>query len=307
MKKRSINKKYDKRLIFYVLMLAYPVLQFCIFYIGVNFNSLLLSFKEIDMASGTFSWTLKNFPAAFEKLTSATSELAGTAWMSLKSALIVVSLSTVLALLFSFYIYKKMFASELFRVMLFLPSVISSLVLVTIFQFFVERAVPAIYLEMCGKTMRGLIENPSTRYATIMFFNVWAGFGPTMLMYSNAMAGISPEIVDSAKVDGATGLKEFFCITLPSVYPTITTFVVVGVAGIFTNQFHLYSFYRGGAPDELWNLGYYLYAETQKVTAANSTAEYPLLSAIGLLITVVVIPLTFIVKWLMEKFGPSDE
>ena len=101
-------------------------------------------------------------------------------------------------------------------------------------------------------------------------------------------------------MDGATGLKEFFHITLPSVYPTITTFIVVGVAGIFTNQFHLYSFYRGGAPNELWNLGYYLYAETQKVTAANSMAEYPLLSAIGLLITVVVIPLTFIVKGLME-------
>ena len=58
--------------------MAYPVLQFVIFYLFVNFNSILLSFKNIDIYDYTkFSWTLDNFtrwfkdPTMFEQMITA--------------------------------------------------------------------------------------------------------------------------------------------------------------------------------------------------------------------------------------------
>ena len=79
--------------------------------------------------------------------------------------------------------------------------------------------------------------------------------------------------------------------------------MVVSVTGFFTNQIHLYSFYGPTAPSALHTFGYYLYAETLKA----GFFEYPYLSAMGMLMTAIAIPLTLLVRWLMTCFGPSVE
>ena len=47
--KNQLSKTNKSDLLFYCLILAWPVLQFCVFYIGVNFNSIIMSFKEISI------------------------------------------------------------------------------------------------------------------------------------------------------------------------------------------------------------------------------------------------------------------
>ena len=137
-----------------------------------------------------------------------------------------------------------------------------------------------------------------------MFYNIWISFGASVLMYSNGMSGINQEIVESAHLDGATGIREFWHITLPLVWPVLSTFLITGIAGIFTDQRNLYSFFGNGTPTELQTYGYYLYRETQ---TAASRADYPPLAAMGLMMTVVVVPLTLIVRWALEKFGPKED
>ena len=111
-------------------------------------------------------------------------------------------------------------------------------------------------------------------------------------------------MVESAHLDGADGFREFWYITLPLVYPTLSTFLITGVAGLFTNQINLYSFYGAEAPVGVQTFGYYLYTQTQ---AAKSEAEYPRLAAIGFILTLIAVPLTLVVKWALEKFGPSED
>ncbi len=291
-----------KDLIFYILMMLFPIAQFSIMYIGVNFNSFLLSFKNIDI-DGNYTWTFSNISDAFNLLRTSPL-LRSAAKNSLSSYLLLTFIGTPLGLVFSFYIYKKLPLSGAFRVILFLPSIISAIVMVTIFQFFVERAIPAFWQKAFNVKIKGLIENQASRYATIIFYNLWVGFGTGVLMYSNAMSGIPQEIVESAHLDGATGINEFWRITLPMVYPTLSTFLITGVAGLFTNQINLYSFYGGSAPESVQTYGYYLFTRTQ---LAKSESEYPLLSAMGLLFTMVIVPLTFGVKWMLEKFGPKED
>ena len=301
-KDRTLSGK-QKDLIFYILMMAFPVVQFSLFYIGVNGGSFLLAFQKIDITANTVTWTWDNITSVFKMMTQDASLLA-TAKMSLLSYALLLCIGTPLGMLFSYYIYKKMPLSGAFRVILFLPSIISAIVMVTIFQFFVERAVPEMVNVLFGKQILGLMENTSSRYATIIFYNIWVGFGTSVLMYANSMSGISQEMVEAAHLDGATGIREFWHITLPMVYPTLTTFLITGVAGIFTNQLNLYSFYGGDAPEKVQTYGYYLYTRTQ---GAASRAEYPELAAMGLFLTIVAVPLTLLIKRLLEKFGPMED
>lgn len=292
----------DGNLRFYSLMILFPVVQFCVFYILVNFNSILLAFKNINAFDGSYSWTLDNIKTAFSMMTQSP-EIVPLWSTSIVSYVFILCIGTPLALFFSFYIYKKAPGAGAFRVALFLPSVISAIVMSVIFQFFMERAVPAIVFELFDVRIKGLLENSDTRYGAFLFYNILIGFGTNVLMYSNAMSGMSREITEAAHIDGATPFQEFIHIALPGIFPTLKTFLVAGVAGIFINQLNVFSFYGASAPENVRTFGYYFYTKTQ---SAVSIAEYPLLSAMGLIMTSVAIPLTLLVRWALEKYGPKE-
>ena len=300
---KKLKNYFNNKNIFYYSMLAWPILQFVVFYIATRANAVLYSFQQYDLLSDTVVWNLEPIKNAFRQLTSSASML--TAWkVTLLSFVICMGIGTPLGLMFAYYISKKLPGSALFRIMLFLPSVISAIVMVTIYRFFVERAVPEIIYKLFDTRIKGLMENPDTRFGSIMFYNIWVSFGVNVLMYSNAMSGIDPEIIESAQIDGVTKLREFVSISLPSIFPTLTTFIITGVAALFTNQYNMYSFYGEACPSGLLNFGYYFYRTTQ---SATSRAEYSDISAIGLLLTCIALPLTLIVKRAMEKFGPSED
>lgn len=301
-KKRTRAAKGD--MLFYVLMMAWPILQFCVFYIAVKFNSILYSFQRYDKLSRTFTWTLDYVKSALKMMTTGPA-LVETMKMTLLFFLLFTGINTPLGLLFSYYISKKQFAFGFFRVFLFLPSIICSVIMVLIYGNFVDVALPEIVRVLTGKTVGGLMSTKSTRFFAVMFYNLLVGFGVNVLMYSNAMSAISEEVVEAAHLDGATGLKEFWFITLPSIYPTLVTFLITALAGMFLNQYNLYSFFGSGEHFGLQTYGLYFYVQT--LAADGSRAEYSQISAIGLWLTFIALPLTYGVKFLLEKLGPSED
>jgi len=51
-------------------------------------------------------------------------------------------------------------------------------------------------------------------------------------------------------------------------------------------------------------MGYFLF--TRVIGDNSSVASYPYAAALGLLITVIATPLTFLLKYLLERFGPTE-
>ena len=301
-KKRTRAAKGD--MLFYVLMMAWPILQFCVFYIAVKFNSIMYSFQRYDKLSGAVTWTLDYVRNAL-KMKTTSPVLIDAMKMTLLFFVLFTGINTPLGLLFSYYIAKKQFAAGFFRVFLFLPSIICSVIMVLIYGNFVDVALPEIVRVTTGKTIGGLMSTKSTRFFAVMFYNLLVGFGVNVLMYSNAMSAISEEVVEAAHLDGATGIKEFWFVTLPSIYPTLVTFMITSLAGMFLNQYNLYSFFGSGEHFGLQTYGLYFYVQT--LLADGSRAEYSQISAIGLWLTFIALPLTYGVKFLLEKFGPSED
>jgi ABC-type sugar transport system permease subunit len=150
----------------------------------------------------------------------------------------------------------------------------------------------------------GLLSNPDTKMGTLIFFQLLMGFGTQILMYSGAMNGIDDSAVEAARLDGVNTFQEFFYITLPLIYPTIVTFLVVGMAGMFTNQLNLYAFYGNGGNlgREYWTVGFMLFF---RVNTAKTMAQYPLLATYGMSLTLIAAPMTLLFRKVLEKYGPS--
>ena len=299
----TVSSEKKKQAAFYYALIALPFLHYLIFYIGVNFNSILLAFKEYKDVNGQAQNVfggLVQFESIFENLIYGDQLrlMIGNSLIYYSTHLIV---GIPLALIFSFYIYKKYYFSEFFRVMLFLPSIISSVVTVFMYTNMVEHGVVDVFY-LFGKEIPYPLGNPNFQIYAVIIFNTIMGFGTGVLMYASAMTRIPISVVEYAQLDGVTPLKEFIYITIPLVFDTISTFLIVGIAGIFTNQYNIYTLFHTQAGNNVASLGYHLYL---LVNLGSSEAQFPYAAALGLLCTLVAVPLTFALRWLLGKINPN--
>lgn len=291
----------------YALLMAFPVLHFCVFYVYVNANSIAMAFQNVDPVTGEITLTFANFADQFKFLTT------GPALNMLRVSLLgyvihlVVGLTT--GLMFAYYVYKKRTMSSMFRVLMFLPSIIPAIVLVTIYRYFADNAFQEIIAGLFNlkETPQGLFSNNETRLAVIIFYDIFVSFGTSVLVYTNKMDSIEPSLIEAAKIDGATQFQEFWHIVLPMTFSTISVFLVTGVASIFMNQMFLFSFYGWAPPADLDTFGYYFFRKTSEATTYNDKQALCSLSALGLIFSAIAIPLTFGVRYLLHRYGPKED
>ena len=301
--KSSMHTMKKNKLIFYCTMVVLPVLQFLVFYLYINFQSFALAFQEYSFDAGGYIFAgFKHFGQIFQDFQT-DQTLHSSMINSLSLFFWTFIFGSIVSVLFSYYIYKKRFGSTAFKILLYLPHILGGVVIVIIYKFFVEDAVPTIAGLFGVEGMRGLLSNTETKRTTIIFCTIFTSFGPRVLVYSSAMSGISESIIESAQLDGITPFKELIYIVLPSIWNTFVTFMVSAVVGIFTNQMGLFTFYGTNANASLYTFGYYLYRGAK----VGTNVDYPYLSAMGLLLTVLVVPITLFTRWSLKKFGPSKE
>lgn len=302
--KELLGRKKARRLLFYILMMAFPVAQFMVFYVALNFRSILLAFQSVVNVEGTYrsSFSLTNFQTIFYEIFHYPQNAQFL--KLLKNSLIAFGLEILvkipLGVLFSYYIYKKRFLGNAFKVILFTTSIMNVLSLVIVFRSVADKAIPSIF----GVEPLFLQLYPNRIFWSVAVFGLWISFGVNILMYVGAMNGIDPSIVEAARIDGTGYFSEFIFITIPMCYKTITVFVVVSVAGIFTNQMYLHHFFGWNASPEVQTFGYYLF---KLAGQTNSETSYGYASAWGLLMTVVVVPITLVLRKLFDKYGPSED
>lgn len=306
LKIKKKKPKIDKGdLIFYCVFMAWPVLQFLVYYVGVNINSILMSFQYntvLDDKIVTDYFSLAQYRAVFKWFSGP--DFGNYLSVTLSAFLITTVISLPLGLLFAFYIFKKLPFWGGFRVILFLPQILSGVVVAAMFRYFLVTCVPNIF-----PSVGNLLDPTRDLYfPVLMFYVIWGGFGTSVLMYSNKMSSISEEIIESAHLDGATGIKEFWYIVLPLTYSTISVFVITGVAQVFVNQYGAYDMFAGSADNSIKSIGYWFFVEVAgKFKNVQKSAELPYYSAVGVVLTLITVPIALGIRWALERFGPSEE
>lgn len=223
---------------------------------------------------------------------------------SLIAYLLITAISLPLSLLMSYYIFKKGAGHKMFRSLLFMPSIISPMVLSTIFRILTDKVYPELVFQMTGEYVPGLLMgDSSTVFLLACFYTVWTGFGVTTMMYRGAMDGVTPSMLEAASLDGAGEFVQFYKIILPMIFPTVSVFLLTGITGIFMNQINLYNIFSSNLGDPMVKtFGYQFFIETAQATLS----DYPRLSAIGLLLSAVTIPVVLILRRLFNKLDPTE-
>lgn len=293
------NKMKKDKVIFLITAMALPLIQFFIMYVMVNANSILLSFKDYN-GDGTFSFVgFKHFGQVLKDFSSV-SAMKIMLENSIIMYLVTSPLMIVACMLLAYTIWKKVLFSKFFSVILFLPSILPSLIFVILGNFVFKNLVPAI----TGIPEHGEMLNPPQGFITLLWYQFFVSFGPNTIYFLGSMSNISPSVVEAGKLDGANSFREFIHIVFPSIFPTLTSLIVVGFVSIFNNQGYILAFYGVQASDSVKTFGYYIYT---RVKNAVNYYDYPYTAAMGMIFTIIAIPVVLLIRHLMEKFGPSED
>lgn len=313
--KHKKSARTAKKAGFILAVLFYPMLLFFVFWVGVNFSSILLAFQKMTDTGENIFVGFDNFVAFSNSFFGGTGNISYAFWNSIKTYLINLLISMPLYIIFSYLIFKKCLAHKQIRVIAMLPSIISAFVLSLIFFRFTTgsgAAIIKITMAMGLNNGQGVdLFDEAHIFGTCIFWGIYCSFGTNLLVYPNAMKEIDSGVMESAKLDGVSGMwQDLRYIILPLIFPTLTTFLVTGISSLFSNDLGLLAFYGPYYTGSSAITVGYVYSSRLASAATNYITEmktFPQLAAGGIILTLIVAPLTILLKFLLEKFGPSVE
>ena len=289
---------------FLISVWAFPALLFCMLYVYINFNSVMLAFKHVSNDDFEYTWAgLYNFKWFLDTIANDPS-LEYAIGNSVLIYAVNILINTPIQIITAFFIYKKIYGTEFFKVILFLPQIIASVIWVMLFRYFCDYGVPELMKLLGTQSVFLLDKDAPIGFGMMLFYSSWIGIGSAMLVYVGTMSRIPDSVVEAGKLDGMTIMREFIYLVVPLVYPILSVSLVTSVPSIFTNQLFIYVFFQETAGPRLYTIGYYLFIQIIGSTTA-SVSQYPFAAAGGLLITLVVAPFTFGMRWLVTKLDPE--
>lgn len=158
-------------------------------------------------------------------------------WTVLRNTLLFGIGSTILqnfvGLGYALFLNKSIKMKSITRTVIFLPVIISPLVMGYIWYFFFAYQGGALndLLTSLGLGQINLLANTDLNIWIIVFINTYQFVGIAMIIYLAGLQGIPKEFYEAAQVDGATSFQQFKSITLPMLMPSITVNIVFNVIG----------------------------------------------------------------------------
>jgi ABC-type sugar transport system permease subunit len=157
-------------------------------------------------------------------------------WFTIRFAFWNTIIQNAFALLFAVALDGKLKGKSLYRTILFVPCLVSSIVVGFIWLRMYANVLPDISKALGMPMNFRLFGSPATVLLGFLVANNWQWIGYWMLIYLAALQSVPTELYEAARVDGASPARQFFRITVPMLAPAFTICVV----GITTGSLKVY-------------------------------------------------------------------
>lgn len=252
MKNRQNRQKKAQPLpvLFICISVLPAVLLTLMFTIWPTVQALYLSFTNATSLglNNKFVW-LDNYIYMFHDK-SFIQALKNTAKLMAVVPVITIFCSLVLAFVLNQCKLKEM---VLYRTIFYFPNIVSLTVVGIIWSFvfhpnvgIINKILGAVGLESLQRSWLG---DSKTALWCIAFTLLWQAAGYYMVMHIAAMDGISPEIYESATLDGASAWRKLVSITMPLMKDIIGITFVLALSGTINLSFVLSQVMTGGGPN----------------------------------------------------------
>ena len=153
--------------------------------------------------------------------------------------IITVPLSTLFALLISLGLTAIKPLRNLYQTIYFLPYVTNTLAVGLVFMILFKKTAYTdglvnLMIQWFGGQSVDFIDGPYwAKMFVLCFYTIWVVMPFKILILTSALASVNPEYYSAAKMDGTSGFRIFYKITLPMISPMIFYLVITGFIGAF--------------------------------------------------------------------------
>ena len=220
-KKRSLKK--------FGLFAALPMSIFFIV-LAVPFGQgLFLTFTDWDGFSyekfigvGNYSKSLQD-PEFWTTLT-----------FTLKFVLVSLVAVNVVAFGLALLVTAKLKSKNIFRTFFFVPNLIGGVVLGVIWQFIFNTALVSISSKFGWSILQSSwLNETNTAFWALIIVTVWQSSGYMMIIYITGLISIEQDVIEAARVDGASALRTLFSIKMPLMAQAFTISLFLTLRGGF--------------------------------------------------------------------------
>lgn len=284
-----------KKAIFMGIMMAPAIVGFLVFYVYVNFNSIIMAFTRTK--DGVTSFSFGNFTYFFRQLRNPYSVFPE-AIRNTGIFFLLGYVSMLMSLLAAYFIFKKVVGYKFFRFVYYLPCIIMSTATASLFSYVtrMEGALDQFVFEVTGHYIPvadGLWNNPNTANLMLAIYVLFYGVGGQMILFLGSMTNISPEIFEAARLDGVGWIREVFQLIIPLIWPTFSVMFLQSITGLTQSSGPVFLFTKGNAGTT--TLSYWLYA--QLLDGKNLEVS----AAIGWCCTAVTFPIALLTKKFLDR------
>ena len=287
-------KSNFKRTGFIFVCVVPAVVLFTIFMLVPTFNVFRLSlYQRSTFNPNEVFIGLKNF----EMLLKDTTFIRSMQNMLLLIVMVTVFTMTTALVFAGILTREKLRGQDFFRIVFYIPNILSVVVISGIFSaiYDIDRGLLNSILNLFGK--EGILWKGEEHVVmSLVIAMVWQAIGYYMVMYMASMSAVPASLYESAGLDGADRVTQFFQITIPLIWTNIRTTLTFFIISTINMAFLFVSAMTGGGPNNASNVAL-LYMYNQK----NLGGGYGYAMAIGVVIFLFSFALSALVNKVTER------
>ena len=294
-RRATLRSELHRRWPLYVLLLPAVVYVFLFSYLPMY--GVIIAFKDYRTNLGIWgsSWVgLKHF-VRFIQFPNFGSIMGNTARIGLYS-LATFPCSVILALLINELNNEKF--KKIVQMVTYAPYFLSTVVICSMITLFLNQDTGIIntLIEMLGGQRHSFLTTASCFDDIYVWSGVWQGCGWGSIIYLAALSGVSPDLVEAAKVDGATRLQIVWHVNIPCILPTIIIMLILSCGNVLSVGFE-----KAYLLQNPLNLSASQVISTYVYEVGLKSAQFSYASAIGLFNTIINVALLLTVNFIAKR------
>lgn len=213
-----------------------------------------------------------------------------------KYAFVFILFSNIIALALAVALSQKLKTANLLRGVFFVPYIMSMTIVGFIWKFIFSQGFAKLY-EITSLKILNLswLGDPNLAFYSVAFVGIWQSIGFYVVLYIAGLKAVPGDVVEASTIDGASGLKRFFHITLPLLGPSITTCVLMSLINSLKVFDIILALTKGGPGSSTYSVTLEIYRE------AFQNNNYGMGSAKSIIFFVIILILTQVVLKLFSK------
>lgn len=308
---KKVGKYSDfekKKFLFVYLFIAFPILQFLVFWVYVNFSSIVLAFRD-----GEGAFTFENMQMVFNALKSEQDYNLGiNLWDALKRSLFLWGLDFFIlfpiGVTTTYVLYRRLPGHFIFRICYIIPSLMGAVMWTQLIRYLIMNG-GAVYelvlklgIELPELAMKnGLLASPETAFPTIVSVKIVMGLVGNNAVLTGAFSRVPDEIYESADLDGAGFWRTFVNIAVPCVWSTIATLLTFSLCSVITADYNIFLFTQGKGHNDTSTVGFLLYIITLDISKSTGKPYYGYPAALGVFLTAITLPFVLIGRKIIDR------